>query len=213
MPKDESYEMYNRVWPRVERYVIQACLSFSKAFHDITVDDLKQECSLKLWLLITHFKEKRIDIPDDEFLQIFKTSVYNVLRDIYRSYKRSVVIEDAEFEVDDPDFTDPADPNCDIFDTVLFKQYCEIINGRLDTELERQLFELILHPDEQLVSLALQDNVESTERMKDGELVMNANEVHLYGRHYAQRLSLSPATTSRLLSKLRQKVLTVVNEE
>jgi len=198
-------KLYVRLTAHIDIYITSACKQFSHNFRHITEDDLKQECAIKLLQIIDKIPNFT-KIPEEEILSIFKSSIFNLLRDIYRSHKNSFT---SILDVNDDDEEgkikfDMTDTSFDGFEEVVFNQYKESILFNLSSELEKQAFLLILQPDEILINYAVNDYQSAELKRKRGKMVMNLNEVHLQHKHYAKRLKVSSATMSRIMKHIRQ---------
>lgn len=181
-----------RLFKRLDSYITSVCLSFGRGFYHITASDLKQDCAEKL-LTIMH--SGRYDLSDFQLVELFKTTVYNLLRDQYRFHSlrkhdrlQHTTNEDGETETTDV----PAEG--EIEDNTIFEQYRQQILAKLETELERRLFDLLLSPDRNVIALM---------QMRNGKAVILKSS-------YAAVLGVSAATISRATQKIQTTTLGVL---
>ena len=207
METTERNAIYVRLSAHVGVYIDHACYNFSRSFKHINKDDLKQDCAEKL-LAIIESMPGISKIPENQIIAIFKTSIYNVLRDIYRSHQRTILalsLTSEMFQVVDPTF--------DAFEQVLFKQYRSLIRASLKSELQRHTFDLLMDPDIELIREAIKDQQTAEVSKLEGSLVMGSAEVKLNAKHYAKRLNVSPATMSRALRSIREITASILIQD
>lgn len=213
MTQAEINDLFLRIFRRLEPFVDDACNKFVKGFRHITAEDLKQECAIKLFQILSENKSRLLDKKEKEIFLIFQTSVYNLLRDIYRNQRRylrdSSIDADAEsgldlYEVSDSAFTP--------YEHLLYGQYIELVKQRLDSLIEKQVFDLLLQPDAELLFHLFYDWRISEKRREQGEIVMTST-MKVNIRHLATRLSTSPATVSRALTRIRRTIVNILKRE
>lgn len=203
------------IYDGVEPYLDSLCRLFGKNFHHITAADLKQECAIKLWLLLDSERRSRVRLTDTELTLVFKRAARNLLTDIWRSHRRAVMLVSVNTlpggHEDDEENSIFIDTSFDVVEETLFRQYLALIRQNLASELERQIFEVVVAPDPLLIQIVLGDHTTSAQRKRAGELVTNLNEVRVRGKHLAERFAISPATASRVLAGLRKRIATVLH--
>ena len=180
-----------------KKYINSACYVFSRNFHHITMDDLKQECCIKILEIVR--KHPASEIKD--LVEISKTAVYNMLKDIYRKEKYRQH-EKIYMETDDEGTIDNILD--DSYDSESFIDRIGIVMEleKRISETDRQVLHMILSPDLQLIEIIQNNNKKAVEESKSGKLKMNVHKVKMTSKSIAQRLSISPATVSRSLGKI-----------
>src|SRR3972149_8893344 len=137
-------ETFNLIYGKLESYIWQVCLSFSREFTVLGAADLRQECAIKLLELIEAYPE----LSTFHLERLFKVSMYNTLRDIYRAQRRAMEI----FYRMPENFDFPEAES--LVEQILTAFSVEIAKRMLDRELDRRMLELMLTPDRKLVRLA-----------------------------------------------------------
>lgn len=185
-----SEERIFKTEKKLRPYINYACNQFSQGFTHLETNDLKQEVMIKLIELSEQLKQ----LDQEEFEAIFKKSVYNLLRNIYREERRK------ESTIPSYNGTTWSDNN---------ELYIEEISLRL-TPTQAKIFELILNPDEELIEIVMKYFIKKNKEKDQGKLVMNANQIRLKAIHLAERLNLSSAIISKHLSRIREVTLDVM---
>lgn len=191
-----------------ERYLNFACDSFSRHFFHITIDDLKQECYIKLLEIVRRNKGK----SKNEISKIYRTSIFNTLRDIYRREKyRATNQLEVKYDAEDEAITIDIADTIDVFENLVYQQYCEAIKEKL-TGIDKRVFELFLIPNDSLIKIAEENFKRQNERRKAGKLVMNVNRVKIMSKHVAELLNISNATMSRSVQRIRNLTLQIIEK-
>lgn len=213
MTQAEINDLFLRIFRRLEPFVDDACNKFIRGFRHITAEDLKQECAIKLFQILSENKGKLLDKKEKEIYLIFQTSVYNLLRDIYRNQRR--YLRDSSIDADTDsglDLYEVSDSAFTPYEHLLYGQYIELVKQRLDSLIEKQVFDLLLHPDAELLFHVFYNWRITEKRREQGEIVMSST-MKVNIRHLAARLSTSPATISRALTRIRQTIANMLRHE
>lgn len=199
-------DRYLRLYEEIEPYIDAACSSFSKGLRHLTMEDLKQECALKLFEVLS--TNKRLsDKKDAEITKIFKKSVYNRLRDMYRSYKSEIDLNlTIRVQREDDDSLNGSklvSGEMSAHDILVHKEWVGLVSNLLEYDIDKELLRLLVEPDDALVRIVIMEQKVYDKRRKSGETLFISEEVTIRQKHYAQRLGISEATLSRMLKKIQ----------
>jgi hypothetical protein len=195
------------------------CLSFCKEIRHLTADDLKRECGVKLFQILNSERKKKIKLKDKEVVYVFKKAMRNLLTDIWRNNRRAILVSLQTVETDEENnpLNYLIDDSPSAHDGLLYLQFIDLIRSTLSTEIEHEFFNLIVGLndvetcDVELINLVIQEQENKLQRRKNGEFVIVNDTIIVQKKHLAQRLSVSPATVSRLIANLREKAERVLD--
>jgi RNA polymerase sigma factor (sigma-70 family) len=166
---------------------------FGQRFRHITGDDLAQDCWERILAIIR--RNRYNDLPDNELINVLHKVVYNLIKDALRR-NNHITISITNKNSNEPVIDIPVEDDTE--DLVTFQQYLTSLDGKL-TQKELNLLQLMIQPDEQLITISIENSVEG-------------KEVRITQRHYAKRLNVSTATISRLMKSLAETIQKSVAE-
>ncbi len=205
MTDNELNERFDRIYGPLSLYISTACRGFARRFTLLQADDLRQECAIKLLSIL----RKHPDMADDNITNLFKVSIYNMLRDIYRVYAREMEQLDGGKDSESAEFA----VESSVIEDLIYEDYVQRVRVSLSADLDRRLFDLLLTPDEHVVTMAQERQAEKeTSKRTSNTLVMNADVVVITEAMLASRLGVSPATLSRAMKRLRQQLVVVLDQ-
>lgn len=193
--------MYNVIIVNLRPYIRSACLKMSRNLKALTVEDLEQECSLKLLKVINKYKNEK---TFDEIVKIYKMSIYNMLRDVIRieRYRTHGELTETIINLEHLSFID--------FSDIVIDSYLIEIKRQANDETSSKILDLLLFPDKKLLNIVLETHKIKVKKAESGRMVMNLHHVIINDVHISKRLGISPATLSRKMKKIKQIVLSVI---
>jgi len=201
---------FNYIIKRIEPYIYSLCRGYSIGLRVLTVDDLKQECYLKLYSIISKNKS-RTPMSTDDIEKVYFRAIKHLLIDIRRTYKNDKYTHTFDIHNDGDEHLHP------IAETDQSESYdTEYLLAQIKKRMKQQelkLFELMLSPNETLIRLVLNEYAEKGDRRKSGETVFQFKSVRIMKKHYAKTMKISPATISRLVESVLRKVSEVLHNE
>lgn len=182
------------------------CSRFSSSFRYRIAEDLRQECAIKLVELL-----KKTDLPDSELIALFRVSLFNLLCDFYRAYKRTFGLEDPEAGIseDGEELLESTAPSP--FDLLVLKEYADAISLALEFEIDRRVLELLLAPPRGLVESAARTFSDPKLRATVPQTPGSSRSVEITGALIAESLAVSAASISRSMQRLRRIVKMILD--